>query len=117
MTKETTKQTEATLAHHMQSLGGGLLEAVLSDYTEDSVIFTASGMVNGLAKIRAFFDSSIKNTPPAVWAAFTMIRQDIEGEVAYILWKAEPFIALATDTFVVRNGKIQAQTFTAFTPS
>ncbi len=45
---------------------------------------------------------------------FTIIRQDVEGEVAYILCKTEPFIHLATDTFVVCNGKIMAQTFTVF---
>ena len=36
MSEDTKKQTEATLAHHLQSLGGGLLEEVLSDYVEDS---------------------------------------------------------------------------------
>ena len=37
------------------------------------------------------------------------------GEVAYILWEKRPLIAQATDTFVVRNGKILFQTFTAAT--
>ena len=117
MSEETRKQTEATLTHHLQSLGGGLLEAVLSDYVEDSVIFTANGIVKGLAEIRAFFDASIKSTPPDLLKAFTMIRQDVEGETAYILWKAEPFVPLGTDTFVVRDGKIILQTFTAFSTS
>jgi ketosteroid isomerase-like protein len=107
--------TQATLVHHLQALGGGQLEAVLSDYSEESVIFTANGVFKGQNAIQLFFEATIKNTPQGVMAAFTMIRQDIEGEVAYILWKAEPFIPLATDTFVVRNGKIMAKTFTAFT--
>ena len=117
MSQDTSKQTEATLAHHMQVLFAGQLEAVLSDYTEDSVIFTADGMVKGLTQIRAFFDGMIKNTPPAVMEAFTMIRQDVSGEIAYILWKAAPFVPLGTDTFVVRGGKIVAQTYTTYTPS
>jgi hypothetical protein len=29
------------------------------------------------------------------------------------VWKADPFIPLATDTFVIRDGKIVAQTFAA----
>jgi hypothetical protein len=41
-----------------------------------------------------------------------MNRQEIIGEVAYILWERQPQISRATDTFVVRNGKILAQTFT-----
>ena len=117
MTTEVSKQTESVLIHHLQVLTGGQLEEVLRDYTEDSVIFTANGLIKGLAGIRAFFDASIKNTPPEMVKAFTMIRQDVEGGVAYIIWKAEPFIPLATDTFVVRNGKIMNQTFVLFTSS
>ena len=115
MSTANTQQTGATLAHHLQMLGANL-DALLSDYTEDSVLFTANGMFKGLAQIRAFFDTTLKNTPPAVMAAFTIVRQDVEGETAFIVWKAEPFIPLATDTFVVHNGKILAQTFVAFTP-
>jgi hypothetical protein len=33
--------------------------------------------------------------------------------VAYILWERNLQIARATDTFVVRNGKILVQTFAA----
>lgn len=38
-------------------------------------------------------------------------KLDVEGEVAYIFWPAPPLCALATDTFVVHNGKIIVQTF------
>lgn len=106
--------TETTFIHHMQALGGGQLEEVLSDYTEESTIFTNNGVFKGLEAVRGFFEASIKNTPPDLMKAFTVIRQDIVGDVAYLLWKAEPFIPLATDTFVVRSGKIIAQTFTVF---
>jgi hypothetical protein len=40
----------------------------------------------------------------------------IEGDHAYILWTAETadnWYEFATDTFVVRNGKIVAQSFAA----
>jgi hypothetical protein len=46
-----------------------------------------------------------------------LLRQDIHGDLAYILWNAEPYIALASDTFVVRDGKIRAQSFAAFAPA
>ena len=117
MSTDTTKQTEATLTHHLQSLLAGMLDAVLSDYTEDSILFTANGEMRGLSGVRAFFEASIKNTPPEMLKAFQMVKQDIDGEIAYIVWKAEPFVALGTDTFVVRNGKIMAQTFASYSPS
>jgi hypothetical protein len=41
--------------------------------------------------------------------------QFVEGDYAYILWSADTadnVYEMATDTFVVRNGKIVAQSFT-----
>ena len=43
-----------------------------------------------------------------------MKKQIVEGETAYIVWSAETadnVYELATDTFVVRDGKIITQTF------
>jgi len=37
----------------------------------------------------------------------------VDGEIAYIVWKAEPGVQLATDTFIVRDRKIMVQTFAA----
>jgi hypothetical protein len=45
-----------------------------------------------------------------------MIQQLVEGEIAYIVWSAESErfkVAVATDTYLIRNGKIVTQTFTA----
>jgi hypothetical protein len=48
-------------------------------------------------------------------ATFNMKQQFVAGDYAYILWTAETpdnRYELGTDTFVVRNGKIVAQSFT-----
>ena len=45
---------------------------------------------------------------------FRMKQQSVEGDYAYILWTAETadnVYELGTDTFVVRNGQIVAQSF------
>ena len=47
-------------------------------------------------------------------AAFSMKQQSVEGDYAYILWTAETadnVYEVGTDTFVVRDGKIVAQSF------
>ena len=116
MAQDTTKQTEEVMAHHLQALIRGQLDEVLSDYTADSILFGGQGPLHGLGEIRAFFDTQLKNTPPELVAAFKLIRQDVVGEVAYILWKAEPFILFGTDTFVVHDGKIKVQTFASYSP-
>ena len=113
MLTEITKQTGEVLAHHLQALGGGDLEGVLSDYTEESILFLQQGPVRGLAGLRAFFDASIKNSPPEMMQAFQMVRMDVDGEIAFIVWKAEPFVKMGSDTFVIRSGKIAAQTLVA----
>ena len=113
MISEIEKQTETILMHHLQAKG---IDDILTDYTEDSIIFTTNGPIHGLAGVRGFFEWLFKNATPEIMAAYKMVRQDVGGEIAYIVWKAEPFIPLATDTFVVRNGKIVAQTFTAYMP-
>ncbi len=116
MIRATTTQTEATLAHHMQALGAGQLDELLSDYTEGSVLFSTFGRSHGLAEIRAFFETTLK-TMPGMVAAFQMVRQDVEGETAYIVWKAEPYVLMGSDTFVVRDGKIMVQTVATYMPS
>lgn len=55
MSEDTTKQSEQVLAHHLQALAGGDLDGVLSDYTEDSILFSPQGLIRGLAGIRSFF--------------------------------------------------------------
>jgi hypothetical protein len=43
--------------------------------------------------------------------AFDIVRQDVEGDIAYITWRAEPFVTLATETFVVTDDRIRVQTY------
>lgn len=107
---------EAALAHHLQTILERNISGIVSDYTEESVLFTQGGVILGLEGIRAFYEHFLGDAPPELFAALQIVRQDFYGEVAYLIWKAEPFVALATDTFVVRDGKIVAQTFVMLAP-
>ena len=104
--------TEDILNHHLASFGGGDLDGIMTDYTDASVLFTQSGTLTGPAAIRELFAGMFAEfAKPG--ASFNMITQSIEGEVAFIVWSAETadnIYELATDTFVVRNGKIAYQT-------
>jgi hypothetical protein len=45
--------------------------------------------------------------------SFEMLRQEVDGDSAYIVWRAETadnIFELGSDTFIVRNGKIVTQT-------
>jgi hypothetical protein len=105
--------TQAVLEHHLQAFGEGI-DAIMLDYTANSVVITPDATYRGLAEVRSFFTSLVEGLPEGFWDAFTMKRQEIVGEVAYILWEAKPWFLLGTDTFVVREGKIVLQTFAAY---
>lgn len=106
--------TKDVLDHHLKCFSKGDLEGILSDYAPGAVMFTPDGPLRGTEAIRPLFQALIAEfgKPGAV---FTMRRQTIEGDYAYILWTAETadnVYEVATDTFVVRDGKIAAQSFT-----
>ena len=105
--------TVETLAHHLQAFTVGVDE-IMQDYTDSSVLFTPDGPLRGRAAIRGFFEGFLTNSPRALLEAMTLVRQDIDGEVAYIVWKAEPFIPIATDTFLIQGGKIVVQTYAGY---
>jgi len=113
MSKIGTKETNAVLDNHLTAAQRGDLEAVLNDFTEDSVLFLPQGPVRGMAELREFYRAFLTKPPSGFPMAFELLRRDVDGEVAYIVWKAEPGIQLATDTFFVRDRKIMVQTFAA----
>lgn len=107
--------TESVLAHHLASVGAGDVDAILEDFTEESVLLTPDGPVRGLDALRGLFTSLVTDwLPPGT--DLTLINQSIEGEVAYIVWSASSpkfDFPIGTDTFVVKNDKIVVQTFAA----
>ena len=113
MSKSGTKETNAVLDNHLAAGLRGDLEAVLSDFSEESVLFLPQGPVRGIAGLREFYKALLTKPPSGFPKAFELLRRDVDGEVAYIVWKAEPGVLLATDTFLVRDGKIMVQTFAA----
>lgn len=98
--------TESILAHHLQAFGAGDVDAIMSDYAEDAVLITPDGPLHGL-EIRQLFVGMIAD--PMI--SFEILQQAIEGEVAYIVWKAETEklnIPLGTDTFVTTDTFLMA---------
>jgi ketosteroid isomerase-like protein len=112
---DTTAQTKAVLAHHLQALTAKDLDATLSDYTEESVLFTQNGIFVGLDQLRGFFTEFIKLLTPEFMSNLA-IHQEARGDYAYLFFSSGAAVPLGTDTFVLRDGKIIAQTFTVYMP-
>jgi ketosteroid isomerase-like protein len=107
--------TKDVLDHHLKCFGEGNLEGILSDYSSDAVLFMPTGPLQGPDAIKPVFQAMFSEfAKPG--ASFAMRQKSVEGDYAYILWNAETAdnsYDAATDTFVVRNGKIVAQSFAA----
>jgi hypothetical protein len=104
--------TEAVLRKHLQAAGVGV-DAVMADYGDESVIITHDSTYRGLSEIRELFTELLDGAYRGFISALKMTRQEVVGEVAFILWDAPPWFRHASDTFVIRNGKILVQTFSA----
>ena len=100
-----TDETKAVLDHHNATLEAGDVDGIMEDYTEDSVfISNLGGVTKGLEAIRGVFAMSPGSLPDVEFGV-----EHVDGEIAFVTWQAEG-IPLGTDTFVVRDGKIVAQT-------
>src|SRR3954452_3762498 len=107
--------TKDVINHHLKCFDEGDLTGVLSDYAPGAVLFTPAGPLQGIDAIRPLFVALIAEFGKP-GATFTMQHQSFEGDYGYILWTADTadnVYELATDTFVVRDGKIVAQSFAA----
>jgi ketosteroid isomerase-like protein len=107
--------TKDILDNHLSAFFKRDLHGVLSDYAPDAVMFTHNGTLKGVDGIRPLFQALFaefgKGKP-----TFNMQLQTIDGDYGYIVWTAETednAYEMATDTFVVHDGKIVAQSFTA----
>jgi uncharacterized protein (TIGR02246 family) len=108
--------TKAVLDHQFAAFSAGSADEVLKDFADDSVLITPDGVSKGRAAIHAAYSALFAGLFQPGTYDFTLDAMHIEGEVAYIAWRANCAAAevpLGTDTFVVRNGKIVAQTFAA----
>ena len=106
--------TKDVLDHHLKCFGESDLKGILSDYAPGAVLFTPDGPLRGADAIRPLFQAMLAEFGKP-GAAFSLQHQFVEGDYAYILWTAETadnVYEVATDTFVVRDGKIAAQSYT-----
>ena len=105
--------TQEIVERHLAAFGEGDVEATMADYADDAVMISPNGVRRGAAEIREAFEAFFSGLFAPGTYDFTLDLATYEGETGYIVWHAEctPVnIAYASDTFVVRDGKIVTQT-------
>src|SRR4051812_40335141 len=107
--------TSDVLDRHLKYFAEHDIEGVLADYSSDAVMFLPTGPLKGPGAIKPLFEALVTEfAKPG--SSFNMQQRSVDGDHAYIVWTAETAdnsYELATDTFVVQDGKIVAQSFAA----
>ena len=106
-------QTKEVLDHHGVAFKANDLEETMKDYTDESVLITPNGVYSGLGEIRQNFINAFKAFPKDS-TTFTLDKSVVVKDVGYILWRSRTptfNLSYATDTFIIREGKIVRQTY------
>ena len=109
------RSTAEVLDHHRKCFRDRDINGLLADYSADAVFFGPEGALRGPTAIRPVFEKFFAEfAKPG--ASLTGKQQLIEGEYVYLSWTAETAdnsYELASDTFVIQDGSIRLQAFTA----
>ncbi len=115
MSDELTRETTEILDRQNLYFVKGDVDELMKDFSEQAMLFTPDGVLEGIDSIKKFYTDVTTNVlPPG--SDFKISRQEVRGHTAYIVWSAESKnyrFPLGTDTFVMKDGKIIAQTFAA----
>ena len=101
------------ILHHLSSFQDNDLQAVISDYTNESVLITEGGTYMGPEEIEGFFTDLMVHFPKQD-SDFELDKLVAKDGMVYIIWHAKTpslEVALGSDTFIVKDGKIFQQTF------
>lgn len=109
--------TESILEHHLEMFGERDLDGIMEDYADNAVLITQTETFSGQDEIREMFSKWFPEFEDPS-ATFSLEEQVVVDDYAYIVWNAETpenEYEFASDTFVIRDGEIVAQTFAAKT--
>lgn len=106
---------------HVAAFTSGNLDAVLTDFTDRSVVITPDGVFEGRERIRAVYEGLLaefgvidNGDSPGITVDALHVRHD----TLLISWHAEStrrVFAFGTDTFICKGGNFERQSI-AFSP-
>jgi len=102
-----------TIMHHLNSFQENDLEAVMSDYTDESVLITQEVIYKGTQEIKKFFTGLMTHFPKQK-SSFQLDKMIVNNGLIYIVWHAKTpslDVPLGSDTFILKDGKIYQQTY------
>ena len=105
--------SKEVVTHHLNSFLDNNLEAVMSDYTNESVLITRDTPYTGLEEISVFFVGLSMHFPQQK-SNLVLDKVVANDDLVYIVWHANTpslLVPIGSDTFIIKDGKIYQQTF------
>ncbi len=107
--------TETVVRNHLRTfLEQRGIDAILADYDENARFYTEAKIYRGRPEIQIFFTDFIGSLPEGAIDHFALRSLQVDGNIALLTWSVGTDIPLGTDTLVVENGKIAAQSFAMY---
>jgi ketosteroid isomerase-like protein len=103
--------TDELVNLHLERFGRGDVAGLLSEYHDDVVFFTPTGMLRGVDAIRPLFEAMISEFSMQ-GVTFELLTRQVGEDYAYLAWKAETPLnsyQMGADTMHYRDGKIAMQ--------
>lgn len=107
------KNSQDVFESHMTAVDTLNPTNVASDYADDALFITPDKTYKGKTEIFEFYKEFLPNFEGF---QFNTIKQETNGNVVYFVWNGKNKhidIQLATDTYIIENGKIKQHTFAA----
>jgi hypothetical protein len=104
-----TRTPEEIFQDHSGRLGTGDLEQIGANYAQDAVFITPDGVLKGREGVKQGIGKLLADLPDADW----QLKPQFAGDVLFLEWSATNGTARVSDgvdTFVFRDGLIQAHT-------
>jgi hypothetical protein len=108
--------TRDVFDRHLRHELAGDLDAILSDYAPDAIVATPQGIGTGYDYIRRNYEQVL----PLIGSLELTPSVQVQGEVVYLTFRGHRDgndELLGTDTFVIRDDRIQMHTFYAHAPN
>ncbi|AXT49695.1 nuclear transport factor 2 family protein [Aquimarina sp. BL5] len=105
------KNSQDVFESHMKAVDTLNASNVAEDYSDDALFITPEKTYKGKSEILEFYTEFLPNFEDF---QFNTIKQETNGKVVYFVWNGKNKhidLRLATDTYIIENGKIKQHTF------
>jgi len=100
--------SEIVFQHHLEAFGNNDINELMSDYSEESELWTPDGAIVGLEAISSFFSYAFTLFPKGK-TQLEVKKIIVKDDKVYLVWNADSPIVnvpFATDSFIIKEGKI-----------